>query len=114
MMDSYSNTLINDLYILVKYQSWDLYHTKRRINYLCYPINTILFNFEFLKLIKICKKTFKIINDSDKKLVAEMLRFSNGPFYFEHPTHIYINYKDKFYNLKKFCKNINCFDIFEN
>jgi hypothetical protein len=114
MMDTYSKTIIEHLYILVKYQSWDLNDIKKRTNYLCYPIKTVLFNFESLKKINICKKTFTIINDSDKKIVSEMFRFSNGPFYFEKPTHIYINDYNSFLNLKIVCKNKNNFEIFEN
>ena len=111
-MDSYSNTIINDLYILVKYQSWDLYDIKKKTKYLCYPINSILFNFESLKKINICKQTFIIINDSDKKIVSDMFRLSNGPFYFEKPSHIYINNRNSFLNLKKIFKNN--FEIFDN
>lgn len=113
-MDSYSNTIINDLYIMVKYFSWDLNDPKKRINYMCYPINSVIFNFEDLKRIKICKKTHKIINEDDINVITNMFRFSEGPFYFEKPTNIYINNKMYFSELN--FKNLNKYNfmMFEN
>jgi len=79
----------NNSYVLIRYESWYSSDKKKKINLECFPIMSDLFNFRCLTNINICKTTYRIY-DHDVKKISDILRFSNGPFYFEKATHLYV------------------------
>lgn len=96
----YSN--LENVYVLIVYDSWYSNEKKITKNYMCCPIYTELYNLDIIISIKIDKDSNKIISDEDINKISNALRFSNGPYYFEKPTHMLINNKGYFqeYELK--------------
>ena len=110
-LNSIHNNLEN-VYVLIVYDSWYSNEKKKYKNNICCPINTELYNLDILINIDIDKNNNKIISEDDKSKISNALRFSNGPYYFEKPTHILINNKGYFqeYELKR-SVNFNIIDI---
>lgn len=99
-MERILESKIDNIYVSFRYETWFLNEYKK-INYLTVPITTILFNMIEIFKVDICKITNKILNETDIKKVSEMLRFSDGPHFFEKPTHIWINKKEYFIDYEK-------------
>lgn len=96
-----------NIYVLIIYKSYYKNENKIMTNNICYPINTNIFNLEFMiQNIKLNKVDGKL-NAKSKKIAKNILRFSDGPYYFEEPTHIFINKKFYFESLTK--KEFNIF-----
>lgn len=100
---------MEEIIVIIRYYSFYSNEPKKlKLNAICYPYFNNIYNFNFINKIKKNEKNF--IDREDRQKVSDWLRFSNGPYYFEKPTHLIITteaaLKEHNYFNDKICHNL--------
>ena len=85
------------VYVLIFYETKYSDNLKISKNFILAPLINDIYNFCIVKDIKINKKNGKI-KDEFVDILSSCLRFSTGPYFYEKPTHIYLNTLEYFNN----------------